>query len=135
MSKAMTCFGRILFSGGVLFTLFCSQNGFGQGLTDSRLDYANDVERASARANQATDDSGSEPSPIVGIAARPLRKDPLRYPSGPLRLGQEGCVELSFMLSTDGRVIDPIVTDSIGIRAFEKKSTRNSRFVDIRTSD
>ena len=72
----------------------------------------------------ATDNSETGPSVVAGSAAKPLRRDPPRYPPVQLGYGQEGWVELSFVVGTDGRVIDPVVTDSSGIRNFERKALK-----------
>lgn len=43
-----------------------------------------------------------------------------RYPINQARNGQEGWVQLSFVIDEQGNVIDPFVVDSSGIKGFEK---------------
>lgn len=46
------------------------------------------------------------------------------YPGGSVRSGQEGWVRLSFVVTADGRAVDPIVIDSSGGGGFEVEARR-----------
>lgn len=51
------------------------------------------------------------------------RRNPI-YPVSAARNGNEGWVQLSFVVDENGRVVDPVVEDSSGIVGFEKASLR-----------
>ncbi len=44
------------------------------------------------------------------------------YPGGSVRRGQEGWVKMSFVVTADGRAIDPIIIDSGGGAGFEREA-------------
>ena len=52
-----------------------------------------------------------------------IRKEPV-YPSSAVRQGKEGWVQMSFVIDTDGSVIEPIVIDSAGDIAFERAALK-----------
>lgn len=56
----------------------------------------------------------------LGVSAKPVRRTPPRYPGSELRYGRQGWVQLSYVITTDGKVVDPIVLDSSGSSAFER---------------
>ncbi len=53
------------------------------------------------------------------IAAKPIERSAPRYPAHELRRNQQGWVVLSYVVTDDGRVIEPVVEESSGSRAFE----------------
>lgn len=54
------------------------------------------------------------------VNAEPIHKTPPQYPTQLGRKGQEGWVQLSYVVSADGRVEHVLVEDSSGQRLFEK---------------
>lgn len=66
--------------------------------------------------------SGTGNSISYGTRAKPLEQAAPRYPKRALQKGQEGWVELSYIVGTDGLVYDPIIEDSSGISAFEGRA-------------
>lgn len=62
--------------------------------------------------------------PQLNIRAKPVVRTPPDYPHRELVRGQQGWVELSYVVTEDGRVIDPVVEDSSGSRLFEKAALR-----------
>ena len=60
----------------------------------------------------------------VRKSAFPLERPAPAYPINELRRGQQGWVELSYVVTADGQVVDPIVMDSSGSRAFERTARR-----------
>ena len=54
------------------------------------------------------------------------RKHPI-YPRSAAMNGNEGWVKYSFVIDKDGRVVDPVVEDSSGIREFEKAGLKAIR--------
>jgi TonB family protein len=63
--------------------------------------------------------------------SRPIGNLKLEYPPYELRRNQQGWVIVSFVVSADGSVVDPIVDDSSGSEAFEKatlKAVRNWQY-------
>ena len=46
------------------------------------------------------------------------------YPGGDIRTGQEGWVRIAFVVTPDGRAIDPIIVDSSGGIGFEREAVR-----------
>jgi TonB family protein len=58
------------------------------------------------------------------IPAKPIKRVSPRFPTNAARNGNEGWVKLSFVVSENGTVIDPVIEDSSGIRGFEKASLR-----------
>lgn len=59
-----------------------------------------------------TNDSGVTPS---------SQPDP-NFPGDTVRKGQEGWVRMSFVVTADGRAIDPIIIDSVGGSGFEREA-------------
>ncbi|MEP2654032.1 MAG: energy transducer TonB [Paraglaciecola sp.] len=59
------------------------------------------------------------------IAAEPIERVPPRYPKHAAMQKQEGWVQVSFVIGDDGKVLDPIVTDSSGITSLEKAALRS----------
>jgi len=62
----------------------------------------------------------------VGSKARPLHTPPPPYPQGPRNRGQDGWVVLSFSVSPEGNVVDPIVEDSSGVVEFERAAIKSA---------
>lgn len=54
------------------------------------------------------------------IPAKPIERTPPKYPIQAARNGNEGWVQISFVVDENGAVIDPVIEDSSGIRGFEK---------------
>lgn len=54
------------------------------------------------------------------IAAKPTERSAPRYPAQELRRNQQGWVVLNYVVTDDGRVIEPVVEESSGSRAFEE---------------
>jgi TonB family protein len=67
-------------------------------------------------------DSGAKP--VTRTMALPIDKTPPKYPRRALANGREGWVIVSYVVTTEGRVIDPVVEDSSGIRDFEKAALK-----------
>lgn len=59
-----------------------------------------------------------------GTLARAIERTPPRYPRSALDSGNQGWVQLSFVVTEDGNVIDPVVEDSSGGRDFERAAMR-----------
>lgn len=53
------------------------------------------------------------------VRAVPTVQPAPSFPGGDLRTGQEGWVRINFIVSDDGRAIDPIIVDSVGGEPFE----------------
>ena len=53
------------------------------------------------------------------VAGQPVEQPHPLFPDGDIRSGQEGWVRLHFVISPEGRALDPIVIDSIGGAEFE----------------
>jgi TonB family protein len=62
--------------------------------------------------------------PDVGKPAIPIKR-PISYPMGPRALGQEGWVDVSFVVGTDGVVSDPNIEASSGNRFLEAAALRS----------
>ena len=60
---------------------------------------------------------------IRKIAYPKVREAPI-YPRSELSRNQQGWVDLSYVVTTDGSVVDPIVIDSSGSRAFEREAKK-----------
>jgi TonB family protein len=58
----------------------------------------------------------------AGVAATPLEQANPVFPSKGLRSGQEGWVSMSFVVTPDGRAIDPVVIDATGGVTFEQSA-------------
>lgn len=53
------------------------------------------------------------------VAAKPIERSAPRYPAHELRRNQQGWVVLNYVVTDDGRVVEPVVEESSGSRAFE----------------
>ena len=53
------------------------------------------------------------------IAAMPIERSAPRYPAHELRRNEQGWVVLNYVVTDDGRVIEPVVEESSGSRSFE----------------
>lgn len=58
------------------------------------------------------------------VYANPIERKPPRYPDSELRRGQQGWVDLNYVVTKDGEVIDPVVEASSGSPAFEQVAKR-----------
>ena len=58
------------------------------------------------------------------IPAKAIKRVPPKYPKNAARNGNEGWVQISFVVDENGAVLDPVIEDSSGIRGFEKESLR-----------
>lgn len=59
-----------------------------------------------------------------GVSAKPVKRPAPRYPATELRRGQQGWVQLSYVVTADGEIVDPVVENSSGSDAFEKEALR-----------
>lgn len=64
----------------------------------------------------------------IVIDERALEREPVvlaepKYPRSGVRRGQEGWVRVNFVITPEGRAVEPIIIDSIGGRAFEHSVT------------
>jgi len=55
----------------------------------------------------------------AGVSATPLEQANPVFPSKGLRSGQEGWVRMSFVITPDGKAVDPVVIDATGGVSFE----------------
>lgn len=62
-----------------------------------------------------------------GTNAKPIKRAAPIYPASERRSNNQGWVRLSYVITTDGKVIDPVVEDSSGSRAFEQAALDNVR--------
>ena len=60
----------------------------------------------------------------LGVKAKPVVRSAPRYPQSELRDGRQGWVKLSYVVDTEGQIVDPVVQDSSGSSAFEKAALR-----------
>ena len=58
------------------------------------------------------------------IYAKPVERTAPRYPSSELRRGQQGWVELNYVVTEEGEVIEPVVEASSGSHAFERAAIK-----------
>lgn len=80
----------------------------------------------------ASPPSGQEPTPLQPVFAKPVKATLAKmdkpkaaeYPPRERMLGQEGWVILSFVVSPDGTVVDPIVENSSGQPGFERAALK-----------
>ena len=56
------------------------------------------------------------------VAGTPLEQPHPSFPGRGIRTGQEGWVRLNFVISPDGRALDPIIIDSVGGVEFERSA-------------
>lgn len=54
------------------------------------------------------------------VLAKPIERSPPRYPMHELRRNQQGWVVLNYVVTDDGRVIEPVIEESSGSPAFER---------------
>lgn len=54
------------------------------------------------------------------VYAKPVDRSAPRYPSSELRKRQQGWVELNYVVTKEGEVVEPVVEASSGSRAFER---------------
>lgn len=57
-----------------------------------------------------------------GATAAPVEQAPPAYPESQIKTGQEGWVRMHFVVTADGKAIDPIIVDSSGGPAFEAEA-------------
>ncbi|HSM31923.1 MAG TPA: energy transducer TonB [Woeseiaceae bacterium] len=55
-----------------------------------------------------------------GVSAAAIEQPAPEFPDGKMRGGQEGWVRLHFVISPDGRAVDPVIVDSAGGPLFEQ---------------
>lgn len=58
------------------------------------------------------------------VDATPIKRKGPKYPSSAAKRGKEGWVQMSFIIDTDGSVLEPTVIDSAGDVAFERAALR-----------
>lgn len=71
----------------------------------------------------AAEDSDA-PGMHHGISAKPIKRTAPRYPGSELGRGQQGWVQLSYVVTADGEIVDPVVEKSSGSDAFEREALR-----------
>jgi TonB family protein len=59
-----------------------------------------------------------------GVSAKPIERLAPRYPRSELGRGRQGWVQLSYVVTADGDIVDPVVENSSGSQAFEKEALR-----------
>lgn len=59
------------------------------------------------------------------INAKVIERKKIKYPLNAAKNGQEGWVIINFVINEEGRVIDPFIQESSGIREFEKESLKS----------
>lgn len=67
----------------------------------------------------------------TGVAAKPVKQTNPKFPGKGIRRGQEGWVRMNFVVTPEGRAIDPVVIDSAGGAGFEasaREATAEWRF-------
>lgn len=82
---------------------------------------------ATAQDTAIPEATAPEPSSELlesGVMPKPIKRHPPAYPMSLARSGSEGWVQLSFVISKDGAVLDPVVEDSSGGRGFDKAALR-----------
>lgn len=72
----------------------------------------------------ATHVSVADESSSHRIYAKPVVRTAPKYPMTELRDRQQGWVELNYVVTTDGTVIEPVVEASSGSRAFERAAVK-----------
>jgi len=68
----------------------------------------------------ASAQEGPEISAETFVKATPLERAAPRYPAGALQTGKEGWVMLSYVISPDGAVTEPMIEDSSGVEMLER---------------
>ena len=66
----------------------------------------------------------AQPEASADVDVSPVFRENPEYPSGPLAQGKEGWVELSFVVSETGDVIEPMIEQSSGGEPFEREALR-----------
>jgi TonB family protein len=66
----------------------------------------------------------AQPEASADVEVTPVSRVNPEYPSGPLAQGREGWVELSFVISETGDVIEPMIEQSSGGEPFERAALR-----------
>ncbi|GAB5380026.1 MAG: hypothetical protein Alis3KO_15700 [Aliiglaciecola sp.] len=79
---------------------------------------------ASINISVAKSDSPSSELLYEMVEAKPLERKAARYPEESARRGQEGWVQVSYVIDNNGQVIDPVIIDSSGVKDFEKATLR-----------
>ena len=59
-----------------------------------------------------------------GVKAKPIERPAPRYPRSELGRGQQGWVQLNYVVTAEGRIVDPVVENSSGSQAFEEEALR-----------
>jgi len=59
-----------------------------------------------------------------GVSAKPVTRVAPRYPRSELGRGQQGWVQVSYVISADGEIVDPVVENSSGSDTFEREALR-----------
>lgn len=74
----------------------------------------------------SSDQSNTKPAELISelLSAEPIERIDPKYPVSAARKGQEGWVQLSFVIDKEGKVVDPVVEDSSGVRSFEKQALK-----------
>ncbi len=72
----------------------------------------------------SADELNSAANMQLGTKAKPIQRNAPRYPHRELDNGQQGWVELSYVVTKEGTVIDPVVEASSGSRHFERVAMR-----------
>lgn len=92
------------------------------GVACFTLNYAHASNQSSASAEHNIPTKAQLIETVIN--AQPVERAHPKYPESAARAGQEGWVQVSFVVNKQGEVIDPIVEDSSGIRSFEKAALR-----------
>ncbi|MFT5675954.1 MAG: TonB family protein [Paraglaciecola sp.] len=74
------------------------------------------IEQGNNQASSQLVSTSVVPIPVSRVAPK--------YPISMARAGGEGWVQMSFVISKNGTVIDPVIADSSGSRGFEKAALR-----------
>jgi TonB family protein len=72
----------------------------------------------------AVTQEAAQPEASADVDVSPVFRANPEYPSGPLAQGKEGWVELSFVISETGDVIEPMIEQSSGGEPFEREALR-----------
>lgn len=70
------------------------------------------------------DPAAADESVQRGVSAKPVKRTPPIYPASALNRGEQGWVQLSYVVTETGEVIDPVVEASSGSPAFERAAMR-----------
>lgn len=58
------------------------------------------------------------------VPAKAVKRVHSKYPDSEAKAGNEGWVQISYVIDTEGNVVDPVVEDSVGGRAFRRNALR-----------